>query len=191
MKNIMIFAFLSLTIVSNCLADLKLKSVMPEKIFCYPNETVGMAVEVVNPDSKALSAKLVVELIYDLDTQVPITEQDITIESGKSFFWKSSWQAKPFLGIELHAKLVRDGKPFTEKSEFFTCARSVHQVLMIGCGSHGGWQFSGTIDKVKNTYPAEFAKQYRTTYGNFLEKFAWAPSDFNDMTPEEDRWWAG
>jgi len=191
MKNLWIFAFFAVVIVSNCLADLELKSVMPEKIYCHPDETVGMEVEVMNSGSQALSARLVVELRYDLDTQIPLADQEITVESGKFYVWKGSWQAKPFLGLELKATLLRDEKKLAEKSEFFTCARDLHQVLLIGYGNHGGWQFSGTIDKVKDTYPTEFAKQFRSTYGNFAEKFAWAPSDFDDLTPEEDRWWAG
>jgi len=55
------------------------------------------------------------------------------------------------LGVELAASLQREGKGFAQKREFFTCARSVHQVLLCGHGNHGGWQFSGTLDPI--TYP--------------------------------------
>lgn len=170
-------------------ADLQFRRVWPEKVYCRPGETQGLEVEVFNPDTVAQSARLTVELRHGLDTRISLTDQDLTVPPGQSFVWQGTWTAEPVLGVELRAMLSRTGKVFAEKCEFFTCARSVHQVLLIGHGNHGGWQFSGRADATQ--YPAAWAADQRATYGNYCEKFAWGPSDFDDLTPESDRWWAG
>ena len=170
-------------------AELALSRVWPEKIYCHPGEMVDLEVQVSNPGPDAASAKLVIELRHDVDSVVPLASQDVALDPGKTFDWKGSWKAEPVLGVELAASLQREGKGFAQKREFFTCARSVHQVLLCGHGNHGGWQFSGTLDPI--TYPDMFAGQVRSTYGNFVEKFGWAPSDFDDLTPRGEGWWAG
>ena len=62
-------------------------------------------------------------------------------------------------------------------------------MLLWGRGAHSGMQFSGRLDKILDDYCKTFSMQWRTQYGNFFEKFAWGPSDFDDLTPENDRWW--
>ena len=93
--------------------------------------------------------------------------------------------------MELKATVLREGREIAAKSDYFSCARNVHQVMIEGIGPHGGWQFSGTVDKRIATYPQEFITAVRNTYGNYMEKFAWGPSDFDNLTPDTEKWWAG
>ncbi|HZO86969.1 MAG TPA: hypothetical protein VFB38_01420 [Chthonomonadaceae bacterium] len=172
-------------------AELQILKVAADRIYYEPGVTARLEATIANPDTESASATLRVELISDLDTRVRLVEQPITVQGKGQFEWSGSAKLQPVLGMELTATLLRDGKVVAAASDVFNCARSVHQVLILGSGSHGGWQFSGTMDKIRSTYPAEFAGQIRSTYGNWLEKFAWAPSDFDDLTPAADRWWAG
>jgi hypothetical protein len=172
-------------------AELQLQKVRPEKIYCKPGQAVSMEVVVANPGAEAASAKLVVELVHDVSAAVKLAEKDITVEPGKTLVWQDAWQGQAWLGVELRATLLRDGKQLARKSDYFTCAPSVHQVLMWGRGNHGGMQFPGTIDATADKYAAEFSQQWRSQYGNFFDQFGWGPSDFDCLTPKEDRWWAG
>jgi len=186
-----IAATLVLALAEICQAEMQLQKVWPEKIYCKPGEAVLMEVVVANPDKEAASAKLVVELIHDVDTPITLAEKDVAVEPGKTLVWQEKWQAKELLGLELRATLLRGHSQIARKSEHFTCAPSVHQVLMWGRGNHGGMQFPGTIDDTADQYAAEFSQQWRSQYGNFFDQFGWGPSDFDCLTPKEDRWWAG
>jgi uncharacterized membrane protein len=188
-KIISAILLIMLACVTTPKAELIIEKVFPEKLYCRPGEVQGLELMIFNPDRGIQDAHLKMELRHDLDTIIPLMECDITVQPGKRYVWNWTWVAKPLLGVEFRVILSRDGIPFAEKRNFFTCARSVHQVLLVGKGDHSGWQFSGRIDKEK--YPLAWAMDQRTTYGNYCEKFAWAPSDFDDLTPETDRWWAG
>ncbi len=190
MKKTLVAA-LVLLVGGVCQAELQVQRAWPEKIYCKPGDTVSMEVVVANPDKEAASAKLVVELVHDIDTAVKLAEKDVTVEPGRTFNWQDKWRAKEWLGVELRATLVRGNAQLARKSEYFTCARSVHQVLMWGRGNHGGMQFPGTIDDIADKYAAEFSRQWRSQYGNFFDQFGWGPSDFDCLTPKEDRYWAG
>lgn len=171
-------------------AELEIRRVVPQKIFCKPGEAQNIEVEVANPDNHVPGAKLRVEMRSDLDTATPLTIEDLQVEPGKSFVWRGTWKAEPLLGIEVRAAVLRDGNPVAQKSEYFTCARSVHQVLQLGSGRHWGWQFTGRPYPFEN-YPEIFAQENHATYGNYLEQFAWGESDFDALTPSHDRWWSG
>ena len=79
-----IAATLVLALAAICQAEMHLQQVWPEKIYCQPGEAVSMEVVVANPDKEAASAKLVVELIHDVDTPIKLAEKDVTVEPGKT-----------------------------------------------------------------------------------------------------------
>jgi len=171
-------------------ADLEITRAWPSRVYCRPGEAIALEVEVANPTAERRSATLTVELRHGLDARIPLLNQEIALEPGKSFPWRGTWKAEPLLGLELRAALSRDGRVLAEKRGFFTCARSVHQVLLPAAPvEHWFWQFSGRMDREK--YPPRAAASVRAMYGNFIEKFAWGPSDLDDLTPDADRWWAG
>ncbi len=172
-------------------AELQLQTVRADKIYYEPGAEAHFKVVVVNPDPAESQATLRVELIRDVDTRKTLAEQALTVPAQGEQTWEGSLKLPTVLGMELRATLLRGGQPFGRKSDYFACARSVHQVLQFGHGNHGAWQFSGQIDPIRDTYPAQFAEQLRSTWGNCLEKFAWGPSDFDELTPEEERWWSG
>lgn len=172
-------------------AELQLQSVAADRIYYEPGTEARFTVVVANPDDQPASATLQVELIRDVDTRKALAETLLSIPAKGRQTWEGSLRLPAVLGMELRATLRPEGHPPAQKSDCFICARSVHQVLIFGHGNHGPWQFSGQIDPVRDKYPAEFARQCRSTYGNCVEKFAWGPSDFDDLTPAEDRWWSG
>ncbi len=172
-------------------AELTLTTVRADKIYYDPGAEAKFEVVIANPDAAAASATLRVELLSDLVTTTPLAEQVVSVPAQGESTWRGQAVMQPVLGLELRAVLLRDGRPFATRSDYFTCARSVHQVLQFGVGNHGAWQFSGLIDNIRDTYPREFAAQIRSNWGNCSEKFGWAPSDFDCMAPAYDRWWAG
>ncbi len=64
----------------------------------------------------------------------------------------------------MKAAILRDGEPLARKSEYFTCAPSVHQILQLGSGRHWGWQFTGRPYPFEN-YAEIFAQEDHATYG--------------------------
>jgi len=173
-------------------AELQLQSVAADRIYYEPGAEARFTVVVANPDDQPATATLQVELIRDVDTRKALGEEPVTVPAKGRHTWTGSLKLPPVLGMELRAALRRGEQVLVQKSDYFSCARSVHQVLMFGHGdNHGPWQCSGRMDEVPETYPAEFAEQWRSTHGNCLEKFAWGPSDFDDLTPADDRWWSG
>ncbi|MHB9132882.1 MAG: hypothetical protein ACYDBB_17580 [Armatimonadota bacterium] len=172
-------------------AEMHIKKAAADKIFYEPGMTATFEVTIANPDGAPASATLKVELVSDVDIREKLTEQTLTIDAGKEFTWTKTRKLDPVMGMGLVATLSRGGAVLAAKEDIFSCARSVHQVMIHGYGNHGGWQFSGRIDKELDTYPKTFADQLRSTYGNYTEKFGWAPSDMDCLTPKEDRWWSG
>jgi hypothetical protein len=172
-------------------AELTLSAVRSDKIYYLPAETAQFAVTVTNPDAVEAAATLRVELISDVDTATVLAEQAVTVPAQGEFAWSGSRPMDPVLGMELRATLLRNSQPLATRSDYFSCARSVHQVLMYGFGDWSGWQFSGTIDANREPYAQKLAGELQSTYGNAFEKFGWAPSDFDCLTPTYDRWWAG
>ena len=191
MRHILLVLTLALLTALPAAAELTLQTVRSDKIYYDPGSEAKFEVLVANPDDAEAKATLRVELIRDVDTRKTLAEQALTVPTKGQTPWTGSMKLPTVLGMAVTATLLRDGKPFATKSDYFTCARSVHQVLIFGRGNHGPWQFSGQIDPILDKYPAEFAQQWRDTYGNCLEKFGWGPSDFDGLTPEGDRWWAG
>lgn len=171
-----------------CFAELTLTKVQPDKVYYLPGETITAEVVISNPDAAPASAQLTVELVRDLDAVLPLTAVTVSPEPGKSQTVTATAKAEPWLGIELRATLKRDGKLLAAQSEYFTCARTVHQVLLP-------LQFMNTTgnmtDKDMDAWIAGLPDAYRKAHANNGEQFAWAPSDFDDMTPDTDRWWAG
>jgi hypothetical protein len=163
--------------------------VWPDKVYYKPGETMKVDIEVSNPDVTAASAQLKIELIHDIDSTQVLSDAAVTVEpkSTKSFSFTTI--AQPVLGIETRATLSRDGKALSTQSEYCTCARTVSQVLVAGLGNT---LMSGNMkEQDRDATIAYYTKMYRQYYGNYWEWFAWAPSDYDDMTPDTNRWWAG
>ncbi len=172
-------------------AELTLATVRADKVFYDPGAKARFEVVVTNPDAVEATANLRVELLTDVDARQLLGAVTVTVPAKGQQTWTGSAVLAPVLGMELTATLARDGKPFAERSDYFSCARSVHQVLIFGMANWGAWQFSGLMDGAGETYPKTFAAELRGNYGNCIEKFGWAPSDFDCLTPTTDRWWAG
>ena len=185
-------------------AELTLQTVRSDKVFYDPGSEAKFEVVVANSDAAEAKCTLRVELVRDVDTRKTLAEQAIAVPAKGQTPWSGAMKLPTVLGMAVTATLLRDGQPFAEKSDYFNCARSVHQVLLFGMGNWGAWQFSGmadvnpdkaaespTSDKARAEYARSFAQEWRDTYGNCLEKFGWAPSDFDDLAPDADRWWAG
>ncbi len=168
-------------------AELDLQKVLPVKIFCLPGETNTLEITIANPETAAVSAHLKVELVHELDHAVMLKEGDVSVEPGKTLTWSLPWKAEPWLGIEVRATLSRGGATLATKSDYFTCARSVHQVMVSS-------QFGlcqGALDSVLDQQVKAYCDSTRRIYGNWGEQFAWAPTDCDKLTPDTDRFWAG
>ena len=173
-------------------AEITVSKAEVDKIFYDPGDKITVTVAVKNTDAEAVTANLRVELISDVDTHRMLHEETTTFPAGQVYSFTTTATAEPVLGMELKASVVRDGQPVATKSDYFSCARCLHQMLIAGASPFGGgWQFSGTVDNHLDRYPLDYIASFRASYGNFNEKFAWGPSDFDDLTPDSDKWWAG
>lgn len=181
-------AWLLLASCPPSIAELTLDSVQPDKVYYAPGETISVQVVVGNPDAAAAAAELTIELVRDLDTLIPLTAATVQVAPGQTRTVTATRAAEPWLGIAARATLRRDGRILTTKSEYFTCARTVHQVWLPV-------QFTNVVGNLTeeqlDAYVAGIPDLYRKAYANGGEQFAWAPSDFDEMTPDVDRWWAG
>lgn len=169
-------------------AELWLAKAWPAKVFCLPGETQTLTIDVANPDPAAATAQLRVELVHDLDATVLLREETVNVPGKNHTVVTLTWKAEPWLGVELRATLLRDGTAFETKSEYFTCAANVHQVLMsfynpLCLGAVHGANLDALV--------AQTVTNARDCYANWSEKFGWPPSDYDDLTPDTDTWWAG
>ena len=169
---------------------MQVQNVWPEKIYGKPGEAVSMEVVVANPDKEAASASSSSSSSTTLTRPSRSRRRMSRSSRARRPSGRKSGRPRNFSAWS-SATLLRGGSRIARKSEYFTCAPSVHQVLMWGRGNHGGMQFPGTIDDTADQYAAEFSQQWMLQYGNFFDQFGWGPSDFDCLTPKEDRWWAG
>ncbi|MDO9542637.1 MAG: LamG-like jellyroll fold domain-containing protein [Kiritimatiellia bacterium] len=198
-KTLIRFACLSFLTVLVCVGQLAaaeplyLVKVWPEKVFYFPDETANLEVDVYNSGVADDSATLVIELVHDLDTAILLANEVISIPAGQTVTYYGTWNTQPLLGLELRARLFRGATEVARKSEYFSCARSANQVYITpgkynSDGVH--WLTLGTA-----LNPAvssrNFAALCRMDYANSIEKFAWAPSPFCNLTPTQEKWWSG
>lgn len=172
-----------------CRAELTIKKISSNKVFYRAGEPISVQVEIANPDPAPSSAQLKVDLVHDYDSAIPLHNAPVTVEakSSKIVPMEVHPKADLWLGVEARATLTREGQEIESKFEPFTCARTVHQVLIAGLGN----TLMANFDKNRDAIIDYALRFYRASYGNYWEWFAWAPSDYDDMTPDVDRWWAG
>jgi hypothetical protein len=170
-------------------AELALQTVRADKVYYDPGAEAKFEVVVANPDAAPATCTLRVELIRDVDTRKTLAEETLTVPASGQQSWTGSMKLPTVLGMALTATLLRHGQSFADKSDYFSCARSVHQVLQF---APWGWpQTTGQMDSLTDDQMTQIATKQRDGGGNCIEKFAWAPSDMSDLTPTMDRWWGG
>ncbi len=124
-------------------AELSLSTVRADKIYYDPGAEARFAVVVTNADAAAAQAVLRVELVSDLDNRRTLVEEPITVAAHGQYSWTGSERLTPVLGLALTATLMRDGQAVASRSDYFSCARSVHQVLIFGMATGARGSFPG------------------------------------------------
>jgi hypothetical protein len=189
MRHLLVILTLTVLAALPAGAELTLQTVRADKAYYDPGAEAQFKVVVANPDAADATGTLRVELIRDVDTRKTLAEQAFTVPAAGQQSWTGSLKLPTVLGMALTATLLRNGQPFAQKSDYFNCARSVHQVLLFG--AYAAPQTTGMMDSLTAADFTRIATTLRDSGGNCLERFAWAPSDFDDLTPDVDRWWSG
>ncbi|MBI2200941.1 MAG: hypothetical protein HYU43_03265, partial [Armatimonadetes bacterium] len=130
--------------------------------------------------------ELALEMRWELVDRRGLAQQPISIEAGATARIKLPFNVgKEEFGRELRATLLRGGKPVHSASETFGVSENIWKVGISGAGWSAGGSFgwSKRID--------DLVRVNRANYGNFYEEFAWAPSDYDDMTPDTEEFWSG
>jgi uncharacterized membrane protein len=164
----------------------RVKSVWPEKIHYEPGSDTWADVTVVSFSDTDLACELALEMLCDLDQGAEIGRKPVKIEPrGKTVTRFDFNVGKAEFGRELRATVYVDGKPVNSASEFFGVSEQVWKVGI--CGQ--GWSAGGSYGWAKRV--DWLVEANRANYGNFYEEFAWAPSDYCDMTPDTEEFWSG
>ena len=130
-----------------------------------------------------------IALIHDLDTTIPLGSKSVTVDPGKSQIVTLTAKAEPWLGIETRATLNATARPSRRRATTARARKASREVLTVGYGI----LMAGNVpdDKLDATIKWHTQVSRGVEYGNFVECFALAPSDYDDLTPDVDRYWAG
>lgn len=158
--------------------------IFPEKIHYEPSADTWAEVTLYNFTDRKLHAELTLDLLQALEESQRIDIKKVPLEprTHTKLRFKFNVGDKEF-GRELRATVKISDRVVHQKSEYFGVSRQVWQVAI--CGKGGGPNFG------KGKYAPRIMLQNRRSYANWFECFAWAPSDYDDMTPETEEFWSG
>jgi len=159
--------------------------IYPDKIHYAPGEDSSAEVALFNFSDRALEGEVSLEMIQEIDQTRPLGQKKVSLAPAKETTTRFDFNVGPAeFGRELRATLVLDGRPVDRKSEYFGVSRQVWQVAICGQGAPHH-------DAGLGSRAAEAMAHNRRNYCNWFECFAWAPSDFDDMTPDTEEFWSG
>ncbi len=164
------------------LAPAMVRSVEVDKIHYRPRETVKATVRV-GPGNGP--ARLVAEEVTEIDAAREVHAADLTLgDKEQTIEFTYPLDDREF-GHELRASLVMDGKPAHSASALFGVSANVYRV---GITVPGGGQ---DMRNFSVEQAAAVARAAKASYGNYFERFAWAPCDYSNLAPETEIFFSG
>jgi len=185
MRKVPVFILAVAVIVSwsglelNAQTAVTVERVVPNKILYSENEKAQAEVLLRKTAEEEISGKIVAYEIRGLDVRRKIAELPVTIEAAElkkdiSF----TWNVGPWMyGRETRVDFITDGKVISSASEFYQVADRWLRVNIIA-----GWKPAEGLPRGPGVFES---------YANHAMRFAWAPCDFSDMTPDADGWYSG
>lgn len=162
------------------------KSVWPEMVHYAPGTNTYADVTLVSYGDTALDCELVLEMLQELDRKEEVGRKHVALDPRAEKVVRFDFNVgKEEFGRELRATIRVDGEPVSSASEFFGVSEQVWKVGISGRGwpAGGSYGWKNRVDWL--------VKANRQDYANFYEEFAWAPSDYDDMTPDTEEFWSG
>ncbi|HWE02713.1 MAG TPA: glutamine amidotransferase [Tepidisphaeraceae bacterium] len=159
-----------------------------DKVHYLPGETVNAncTIESFSADA-AGPAKLIAELVNEVDHHRTVFEKDLQLESGKplavTFNFKLDDTTE--FGHELRCTLTRNGQAIHSNDQVFGVSKNVYRVGITG--SAGPQDRSHYTEKDADAT----ARANKAAYANYFECFAWAPCDYCNLTPKTESFFSG
>jgi|GEM_PF-956419 len=162
------------------------RKIYAEKIHYKPGDDTFADVTVVNYQSTPLRGEVLFALGHELDAEREVGRKEITLEAGASKIVRFEFNVGPEeFGREMRAALHVEGKEVHRHSNVFGVSENIWKVGISG----RGWPAGGSYGWRKRV--DSLVKLNRENYANYYEEFAWAPSDYDDMTPDTEEFWSG
>ncbi len=155
-----------------------------EKIHYRPGETVRATV--VLEAERSGNYRLSVQDITGFDAARTVYEATVALQPGVPLEKSFSFEADDIeFGHELRCSITSGGVEHHSLGAVYGVSRNVYR---MGVYAHAGpLQMRGlTLESARNTMASN-----KENYANYFEKFAWAPCDFSDMTPETEEFVSG
>jgi hypothetical protein len=166
-------------------ADAVVTAVELDKVHYFPDETVRGTATLASP--RGGDYRAVVEVVTEVDAARPVAEQAVTLTPGKSFTlpFECVLDGTTEMGHEFRVRLLDGDREIHAGRQFAGVSGNVYRVGITG--GNGG-QNTQTAKPEQLTALMRANKQ---RYANYYERFAWAPCDYSDMTPDTELFWSG
>lgn len=167
------------------LAGALVAGVEVDKVHYAPGETVRANATLLAADATG-AFRLVAEDIGELDERREVYATDIQLAAGKrqNVSFEFTLTDREF-GRELRCTLRRDGKEVHSGGAFFGVSRNVYRV---GITAAPGPQDTRRLTAKQGR---NIMARSKRNYGNYFERFAWAPCDYSNLAPTTEIFFSG
>jgi hypothetical protein len=166
-------------------ADAVVTAVELDKVHYFPDETVRGTATLVSPRGGEYRA--LVELVTEVDDTRTVSAQAVTLAPGKPFTlpFECVLDGTTEMGHEFCVRLLEGDREIHAGRQFAGVSGNVYRVGITGgnCGAN--------TQTIKPEQIAEVMRSNKQRYANYYERFAWAPCDYSDMTPDTELFWSG
>lgn len=204
MKNlVLLFAVLELAANAAFAATVDIHRVIPSKILYQLKEEA--AAEVVLQNATDAEQKGTLKLVeeWGVNENRALGAQEVTLAARESKTARLSWKnTATMYGRAVRAEFWQNNAAISVRREFYSVANDWWRVAIL----NGGSNCPEELRKLLEYYHVPSMEKYLKpgarpldieetgpflTYGNFTHWFAWAPSDFGALTPQEKEWYSG
>jgi len=166
------------------LASVMVTGVEVDKVHYKPDETVRASADF-RPAGGSGEFDWEAEEITETDSRRKVSSGKVKIvEKPVSVSFEYRLDGREF-GHELKVSLKQGGREIHSRSCLFGVSRNVYRVGITG---NGGPQDMRQFTAEK---AAAIMQENKRRYANYFERFAWAPCDYSDLTPDTEIFYSG
>ena len=166
-------------------ADAVVTAVELDKVHYFPDETVRGTATLASP--RGGDYRAVVEVVTEVDAARPVDEKAVTLAPGGAFTlpFECVLDGTTEMGHEFRVRLLDGDREIHAGRQFAGVSGNVYRVGITGgnCGAN--------TQTVKPEQLTAVMRANKQRYANYYERFAWAPCDYSDMTPDTELFWSG